>query len=98
MADVGSLLGALVGAVAGLAMLYFLLWLAILLPSEMARERRRDPTVWVLISIAGSPPLAILLLIALEKLRRTAFERLCCTNRMRYGLPLSPDGFSLRAL
>ncbi len=23
---------------------------------------------------------------------------LCCTNRMRYGLPLSPDGFSLRAL
>ena len=67
MADVGSLLGALVGAVAGLAMLYFLLWLAILLPSEMARERRRDPTVWVLISIAGSPPLAILLLIALGK-------------------------------
>ena len=64
---VGSLIVGLFGALAGFAMLYFLVWLAILLPSEMARERRRDPTVWVLISIVGSPPLAILLLMALGK-------------------------------
>lgn len=57
--------GLLVGAVAGFAVLFFIVWLYVLLPSDMARERRRDPMVWVLISIVGSPLLAILLLMAL---------------------------------
>ena len=57
--------GSLGGAVAGFAILFLIVCLYVLLPSNMARERRRDPMVWVLISIVGSPPLAILLLMAL---------------------------------
>jgi len=48
----------------GLA-IWFTVWIFFLLPAEMAEERNRDPTVWVLISLVGSPFLAILLLIAL---------------------------------
>ena len=48
-----------------LAALVFLLWLYILLPAGMASDRNRSPFVWVLISLVGSPLLAILLLIAL---------------------------------
>lgn len=60
-----DLLGGLVQVVVAVAMLYFVVWLFVLLPSRMARERRRDPVIWVLISLVGSPLLAILLLTAL---------------------------------
>ncbi|WP_278922585.1 hypothetical protein [Pseudophaeobacter profundi] len=60
-----ELLGGLVGLAAAIAALYFILWLFVFLPADMARARRRDPVIWVLISIVGSPLLAILLLIAL---------------------------------
>jgi hypothetical protein len=62
---VAEVFGALFGAVVGFAMLFYIVWLSVLLPSNMARQRRRDPMVWVFISIVGSPPLAILLLMAL---------------------------------
>ena len=48
-----------------LALMYFGVWLYVLLPADMARDRNRDPLIWALISIVGSPLLAILLLIAL---------------------------------
>ena len=50
---------------AALLGLWFVLWLFILLPARMARERNRWALIWVLISLFGSPILAILLLIAL---------------------------------
>lgn len=52
----------------GLLALWFVLWLFILLPANMATDRNRSVFVWVLISLFGSPILAILLLIALGKL------------------------------
>jgi hypothetical protein len=48
-----------------LAVLALVIWLAILLPAQMARERRRNPLIWIGISLVGSPLLAILLLLAL---------------------------------
>lgn len=41
------------------------LFLFVVLPARMAIRRNRKPVVWVLISLVGSPLLAILLLIAL---------------------------------
>jgi hypothetical protein len=41
------------------------LWLYILLAARMANDRNRNAVIWVLISLVGSPVLAILLLIAL---------------------------------
>lgn len=55
----------LLALVMGLFVLWFVLWLFILLPARMARERNRWALIWVLISLFGSPILAILLLIAL---------------------------------
>jgi len=51
-------------------LLYFLLiaftvWLFILLPAQMASNRNRHPFIWVLISLLGTPILAILRLMAL---------------------------------
>lgn len=46
-------------------MLWFGLWLFILLPAGMAKDRNRSAFLWVLVSLFGSPILAILLLIAL---------------------------------
>ncbi len=60
-----ELTGGLIGIVAAIAIFYFAVWLFILLPADMARDRGRDPFIWVLISIVGSPFLAILLLAAL---------------------------------
>ena len=37
-------------------------WLYIGLPWDMAKARKRQPLLWVLISIVGSPFLAIILL------------------------------------
>ncbi len=60
-----ELISMLVVIAAGLVLLYGIVWLVFLLPADMARERGRDPFVWVLISIVGNPLLAILLLAAL---------------------------------
>lgn len=48
-----------------LLMLGVVFWFVILLPAGMADRRGRSQLVWVLISIFGSPILAILLLWAL---------------------------------
>jgi hypothetical protein len=45
--------------------LWFVLWLCVLLPAGMARNRNRSAFIWVLISLLGSPILAVLLLLAL---------------------------------
>ncbi|WP_374373044.1 hypothetical protein [Tabrizicola sp.] len=42
-----------------------MIWIIFVLPANMAAKRGRSPGIWVLISLVGSPPLAILLLIAL---------------------------------
>ena len=59
----------LIGFVVGIAGLSIAVWVAyslyISIPADMARERRRDPTAWVLVAIFGSPFLAIFLLWAL---------------------------------
>lgn len=60
-----ELVSMLVAIVAVGVLLYGIVWLVFLLPADMARERGRDPFVWVLISIVGNPLLAILLLAAL---------------------------------
>lgn len=57
------LLLALAGAV-------FLLWFAVILPAQMAGARGRSGLFWVLISLIGSPVLAILLLLVLGDTRR----------------------------
>ena len=44
---------------------WFGLWLYVLLPVDMARNRNRSAFIWVLISLLGSPILAVLLLLAL---------------------------------
>lgn len=52
--------------IAGVALLYFVIWLSIwiviLLPARMAKERGRSAVFWVLVSVACSPLVAILLL------------------------------------
>ena len=55
----------LVAVLAGLVVLYFILWLVILLPARMAEARRRSAFGWVLVSLIFSPLLAILLLLLL---------------------------------
>lgn len=50
-----------------LAGLCLSLWLYIFLPAGMAERRNRSALVWVLISLFGSPILAVLLLLALGK-------------------------------
>lgn len=59
------MLEGLLSLAVGLLALCFVLWLFILLPADMARKRNRSALIWVLISLFGSPILAILLLVAL---------------------------------
>jgi hypothetical protein len=49
----------------GLVALFIVFWLYVLLPVKMAGNRNRSALIWVLISLVGSPILAILLLLAL---------------------------------
>lgn len=63
-----------VGMIAGIAALVLIVWFCILLPADMARERNRDPLIWVLISLVGSPLLTILLLIALGEVAPSSEE------------------------
>ncbi|MBT8424377.1 MAG: hypothetical protein KJO67_05335 [Silicimonas sp.] len=58
--------------VIGLATLAFVFWLYILLPAQMAGNRNRSALIWVLISLVGSPLLAVLLLIALGDAEKRA--------------------------
>ncbi|MGH1457336.1 MAG: hypothetical protein ACRBBT_00390 [Paracoccaceae bacterium] len=53
------------GAIFFLAFIGFVIWLYIMLPASMAKNRNRSPVIWVLIAIVGSPILAVLLLIAM---------------------------------
>jgi hypothetical protein len=50
----------LFGVVASGLFLWFVIWLAILLPHRMAVDRKRDGTAWVLVSLLGSPFVAII--------------------------------------
>ena len=52
-------------AIGVLALLAVLFLIFIYLPAKMASNRNRNALVWVLISLFGSPILAVLLLIAL---------------------------------
>jgi len=47
-----------------LALILFV-WLGILLPASMAEDRNRSQFGWVLVSIVGTPLLAVLLLMSL---------------------------------
>ena len=58
----GDLIEGLVFLLFGLAALYFILWIYILLPARMAEARGRSAFGWVLLSILFSPILACLLL------------------------------------
>lgn len=49
----------------GLAALFFVLWIYILLPAEMATKRGRSAFGWVVLSLFFSPILACLLLLLL---------------------------------
>jgi hypothetical protein len=49
----------------GLAALYFVLWIYILLPAGMATKRGRSAFGWVVLSLLFSPILACLLLLLL---------------------------------
>ena len=40
----------------------FLFWLVIIVPRDMARERGREEVAWIVVSLVGSPFLAIFLL------------------------------------
>lgn len=57
--------GGIFAILALLFVLWFALWLCVLLPADMARNRNRSAVIWVLISLCGSPLLAVLLLLAL---------------------------------
>ncbi len=54
-----------IGIIVGVVLLAFVIWLWIIVPMNMAQARNRSGLIWVLISIVGSPLLAILLLYAL---------------------------------
>ena len=51
----------------GLLGLWFVLWIYILLPARMARERGRSEVGWVILGLISSPFLAILLLLLLGR-------------------------------
>ena len=51
----------------GLATLFFVVWLFILLPANMATARGRSAFGWVLVSVLFSPILACLLLLLLAE-------------------------------
>lgn len=54
--------------IAATVLCFWLIWeVAIVIPYDMAQERNRDGTAWVIISLIGSPFLAIFLLWWLGK-------------------------------
>lgn len=52
----------LLGVLAFSFCVWFIVWLVILLPYRMAEARNREGTAWVLVSLIGSPFLAIIAL------------------------------------
>jgi len=57
-----------------LGALAFAIWLFFVLPYQMAVRRNRNGWLWILISLVGSPLLAILLLFALGDAPRKSLE------------------------
>lgn len=57
-----EIFGTLMMLVVMLGATWFIVWLYILLPAEMAQDRNRSALVWVLVSIFMSPILSIFLL------------------------------------
>lgn len=55
------------GGIGGALGLLFVVWLLILLPASMARNRNRSAVGWVLVSCLFSPVVAVLLLALLGK-------------------------------
>ena len=55
----------LVPIIVMLFVLFVVIWLYIILPAQMAETRNRSTVIWMLISLVGSPLLAILLLLVL---------------------------------
>ncbi|RCW77874.1 hypothetical protein [Paracoccus lutimaris] len=53
------------GIIFGIAAMLLVLWFYLVVPAQMASRRNRSPFLWVLISLFGSPILAILLLFAM---------------------------------
>ncbi|MFG6082539.1 hypothetical protein ACEUZ9_003188 [Paracoccus litorisediminis] len=53
------------GIIFGIAVLLLVLWFYLVVPAQMASRRNRSAFLWVLISLFGSPILAILLLFAM---------------------------------
>ena len=60
-----ELIGVLLGGFIWAVLFGLLIWLYVLLPASMAERRNRSIFIWVLISLLGSPFLAVLLLLAL---------------------------------
>jgi hypothetical protein len=58
-------LDAVFGIFAFILICWFLVWFAILLPHRMAKNRNREAFAWVLVSLIGSPFLAIFALLIL---------------------------------
>ncbi len=50
-------------------LIWFTVWLFILVPMDMSAARNRDMAGWVLVSLVGSPLLAIVALLILGKAR-----------------------------
>lgn len=57
-----DLLFAVAGLATAILVIWSLFWVVVEVPRDMAKERNRDPVAWVLVSIFGSPVLAIFLL------------------------------------
>ena len=55
----------LFGLIFAILAIWFAVWLVVLLPYRMAIARNREGVAWVLVSLFGSPFLAIVLLLAL---------------------------------
>ncbi|WP_298975039.1 hypothetical protein [uncultured Roseobacter sp.] len=51
------------------------IWLYFVVPAQMAQARNRSRLIWVLISLVGSPLLAILLLYALGEARENGLDQ-----------------------
>lgn len=58
----GEILAIVEGAISFMLAIWFTIWLLILLPAEMARNRNRSAFWWVVVSLAISPFAAIFLL------------------------------------
>lgn len=42
----------------------FFVWLWIIVPAKMAKQRHREPAIWIILSVIASPLVAIVALLA----------------------------------